>query len=90
MLKLRIRQLEEQLSGSHQKPSRLEVAPPQSAIETMSWQLGGSFHVYTETGAVEKSAPIARSIIHKTRFFGQSHWGTSGVFLVSRCSSPFS
>ncbi|KAJ3497748.1 hypothetical protein NLG97_g1670 [Lecanicillium saksenae] len=53
-----------------------------SSIETTSSQLGGVFHVQCETPIGNKGPVIARSMMHKTRMFGQSHWCVTGVLLI--------
>lgn len=83
-LKLRIQQLEEQLSKSELEPNQSSVSTPYSSVETASSQLGGTFHLHYERASLgQPKAGIARSITHKTRLFGSSHWATSGVPLVS-------
>ncbi|RHZ58376.1 fungal specific transcription factor domain-containing protein [Aspergillus thermomutatus] len=67
-LRTRIRELEEQLSrAAHAiQPS---ASTPDSNIETTSSRLSGIFHVHREVGQVK-----TRSVTHKRRLFGQSHW----------------
>ncbi|OIW27604.1 hypothetical protein CONLIGDRAFT_655445 [Coniochaeta ligniaria NRRL 30616] len=85
-LKLRIRQLEDQLSKSNLMPNHSSVSTPQSNVsnvETASSRLGGTFHLHYGSGSPGQPHPaIARSVTHKTRLFGLSHWATSGVPLV--------
>ena len=81
-LKLRIQQLEDQLSKSSLKPIQFPVSTPNSNIETTSSRLGGTFHIHCESGSFGEPQAIARSITHKTRLFGQSHWFVNGVLLV--------
>ncbi|KAF2184010.1 hypothetical protein K469DRAFT_784764 [Zopfia rhizophila CBS 207.26] len=81
-LKLRIQQLEDQLCRSTLRPTQSPVSTPNSNIETTSSRLGGTFHVSYESGASGQPQAIARSITHKTRLFGQSHWAVNGVFLI--------
>lgn len=81
-LKLRIRELEDQLSKSTLKPSNIPLSPPNMNIEMTSSYAGGTFHVLCETGSTGQPQAIPRSITHKTRLFGQSHWEVNGVLLV--------
>ena len=92
----RIRELESQLAGVSIKhpPAKsppVELAPsltdPFSTQTedtlTTSTRLGGTFHVHNESsecGAGREGIP--RSVTHKTRVFGQSHW-INGIVLVS-------
>ncbi|KAK0384093.1 hypothetical protein NLU13_8182 [Sarocladium strictum] len=82
-LKLRIQQLEEQLSKSDLETNRSTVSTPYSSVETASSRLGGTFHLHLERASLgQPTAGIARGVTHKTRLFGSSHWATSGVPLV--------
>ncbi|KAL3478537.1 hypothetical protein BJX99DRAFT_269206 [Aspergillus californicus] len=74
-LKLRIRQLEDQLG----KVPQLASEP---GIETTSSDLTGTFHLHYKSGASGQHGPIVSSVSAKTRLFGQSHWVVSGVQLI--------
>ncbi|KAK3381478.1 hypothetical protein B0H63DRAFT_475812 [Podospora didyma] len=67
----RIKQLEDQLSkvAPTSAPS-----PNPNGIETTTSRIGGIIHVHREQG-------ISRSISHKKRLFGQSHWINAVVSL---------
>lgn len=81
-LKLRIRDLEEQLSKLTSRPVNSSLETPNSNIQTLSSTIGGTFHVHCEGSSPSQQPVIARSVTHKTRFFGQSHWAVNGVLLV--------
>ncbi|KAH7123039.1 putative Zn(II)2Cys6 transcription factor [Dactylonectria macrodidyma] len=71
----RIRQLEEQLSKATIQPPQAP-APTEdsdSSFETASYRLAGTFHIHRSTLFGEAQV-FRRSIVHKTRMFGQSHW----------------
>jgi hypothetical protein len=76
-LKNRIRQLEEQLARA------TPVSTQSPALTSYSDLTGGTFHVHRESrfGAQATS----RSIMYKTRLFGQSHWSTGLFTLVGSC-----
>jgi hypothetical protein len=77
-LRNRIRELEEQLSkASH--ATQPSVSTPDSNIETTSSRLSGIFHIHREAGQLK-----TRSVTHKRRLFGQSHWCNT-VILVRNC-----
>lgn len=83
-LRLRIRQLEEQLSKKttpehYHSPTSITT----SNIQKLSTNLGGTFHVHCESSSSGQSQTIARSVAHKTRLFGQSHWAVNAILLVS-------
>lgn len=83
-LRLRIRQLEEQLSKKtsaehHHSPASTTT----SNIQKLSSGLGGTFHVHCESSSSGQPQNIARSVAHKTRLFGQSHWAVNAILLVS-------
>lgn len=64
-------------------PFATEATQKEDTVTT-STKLGGTFHVHNEssecgTGPV---GGIPRSVTHKTRVFGQSHW-INGIVLVS-------
>ncbi|KAI1388513.1 putative C6 transcription factor [Hypoxylon trugodes] len=71
----RIRQLEEQLSKATKTSSQSPASTTESNIETITSRIGGTFHIHHEDGFGQPQA-IPRSITHKTRLFGQSHWVT--------------
>lgn len=71
-MKSKIRQLEEQLNRATARP----VQPPasNSHIETSTSSIGGTFHVHRENRSLGQRQVISRSVTHKARTFGQSHW----------------
>ncbi|KFX94872.1 hypothetical protein O988_06103 [Pseudogymnoascus sp. VKM F-3808] len=91
----RIRELESKLARASitqtpvQRPP-VELAPAlldpfQTQKETMvttSTKLGGTFHVHNESSecGIGRDGGIPRSVTHKTRVFGQSHW-INGIVL---------
>lgn len=83
-LRLRIRELEDQLSRvSMESSSSSPHATISSSIETTTSKLGGVFHVQCDTPIDNGGPMIARSMMHKTRMFGQSHWCVTAVLLVN-------
>jgi hypothetical protein len=81
-LKLRIRDLEEQLSKLTSNPANTSPETPHSNIQTLNSTISGTFHVHCEGSSLGQQQSIARSVTHKTRLFGQSHWAVNGVLLV--------
>lgn len=89
-MKIRIRQLEDQLSrAASTTHSPAPAFNPQTEKEKTSSVLiessiGGTFQVQHESRLFGqgRAIPLARSILHKTRLFGLSHW-INGVVLVS-------
>lgn len=81
-LKLRIRDLEDQLSKLTSRPANPSPEPPHSNIQTLNSTLSGTFHVHCEGSSLGQQQAIARGVSHKTRLFGQSHWTVNGVLLV--------
>jgi hypothetical protein len=83
-LKLRVRQLEYQLSKANIIPIPSRASTPNSTItETTNSRLGGTFHVHCESTPSDQPQVIARSLTHKTRLLGQSHWEVNSVLLVN-------
>lgn len=82
-LRLRIQQLEEQLSKLNPPVQPSPASSTMSNIQELSLGLGGTFHVHCENGSLGQPQTIARSVAHKTRLFGQSHWAVSSMLLVS-------
>ncbi|KAI8960882.1 putative C6 transcription factor [Daldinia sp. FL1419] len=78
-LKNKIRQLEERLSHSN-RTSQSPAQGPGSNIEAISSRIGGTFYVHHED-PLSGPQGISRSVTHKSRMFGQSHWIT-GMSLV--------
>ncbi|KAI1210768.1 putative C6 transcription factor [Annulohypoxylon truncatum] len=77
-LRNRIRQLEEQLSKTNLTPSQ---PPADSNIEAINSRISGTFYIHHENNLTGQPRAISRSVTHKTRVFGQSHWIT-GFSLV--------
>lgn len=69
-LKNRVRQLEEQLAKVNRNSSHPPVRNSGPNIETITSRISGTFYVHSEGRA------ISRSVTHKSREFGQSHWVT--------------
>ncbi|XP_014554662.1 hypothetical protein COCVIDRAFT_17600 [Bipolaris victoriae FI3] len=81
-LKLRIRDLEDQLSKLTSRLANPSPEPPHSNIQTLNSTLSGTFHVHCEGSSLGQQQAIARGVSHKTRLFGQSHWTVNGVLLI--------
>ncbi|KAF3071175.1 hypothetical protein GL218_00223 [Daldinia childiae] len=79
-LKNKIKQLEERLSQSNET-SQSPIQTPGSNIEAISSRIGGTFYVHHEDPLAGQPQNISRSVTHKSRMFGQSHWIT-GMALV--------
>ena len=84
-VKSRIRQPEEQLSKATQKSTQSSVLTSNSNIQTTTSSIAGTFYVHHESRLLGQAQVISRSVTHKTRLFGQSHW-INGVALVSSCA----
>jgi hypothetical protein len=74
-LKSQIRKLEEQLSNA-------TSGHTQTPASTLNSSVGGTFYIHYESPATGQPHAIARSVTHKRRLFGQSHW-INGLVLVS-------
>lgn len=83
-MKIRIRELEEQLSKATQRSTQSPIPTSNSNLETTTSRLAGTFHVHHESRLVGQAQFISRSVMHKTRLFGQSHL-INGFALVSSC-----
>lgn len=79
-LKNKIKELEERLSQSN-GTSQSPIQTPGSNIEAISSRIGGTFYVHHEEPLAGQPQNISRSVTHKSRMFGQSHWIT-GMALV--------
>ncbi|KAI1091445.1 putative C6 transcription factor [Rostrohypoxylon terebratum] len=75
-LRSRIKQLEEQLSKTNLTSSRSPAPTPASNIEAINSRISGTFYIHHEDNLTGQREAIARSVTHKTRVFGQSHWIT--------------
>lgn len=84
----RIKELEEQLSRVTYNSRPSTQAPPSSptSYETVMSGLSGTFHVQVDDPLFGEAKASARSVAHKTRVFGQSHW-VNGVILVGKLRS---
>lgn len=88
LMQSRIRHLEQQLSKATSKPLHAATAatPAAADIETTSSKFAGTFHIHgsnTTSTLFGRSALMSRSISHKTRLLGQSHWMNGAVPIVS-------
>ncbi|KAF7556686.1 hypothetical protein G7Z17_g1240 [Cylindrodendrum hubeiense] len=91
-MRSRIRQLEDALAKSTIQsiyPSPLTPASS-SSVETATSRLAGTFHLHHST-MFGQARISSRSIMHKTRMFGQSHWinGISMYLDMFREIEPF-
>ncbi|KAK6392511.1 hypothetical protein LTR65_003642 [Meristemomyces frigidus] len=80
-LRHQIKQLEEQLSKATSIPTASPVPAATSTTETASSKLGAAFHFQHDSGSSGQAQVVTRSVMHKTRLFGQSHW-IHGITLV--------
>lgn len=91
LMRNRIKELEEQLSKATSSKStpQSQTSPLNSEIETATSQIGGTYYFH-----IDSPQGLTRSVTHKTRLFGQSHW-IVGMSLVGQSSlfpsslSPF-
>jgi hypothetical protein len=80
-MKTKIRELEHQLSKVTYKSAQSPVQMSDSTINTTESSMAGTFHIHTESSVFGQVQFISRSVFHKNRLFGQSHW-CNGVILV--------
>ncbi|OTB04516.1 hypothetical protein M426DRAFT_151853 [Hypoxylon sp. CI-4A] len=79
LLRDKIRQLEGQLAKAKQTPRSPDTSS--KSIETITSHLSGTFHIHHDDQQSGQHRVVSRSVTHKTRVFGQSHWVT-GFLLV--------
>jgi hypothetical protein len=91
-MKSRIRQLEEQLSKATQRPTQSSASVAQQKMGTTTLPIGGAICTYVDSQLFGGAQVITRSIIHKSRMFGQSHWINGVIGVVGSwnipCASP--
>ncbi|KAF2656356.1 hypothetical protein K491DRAFT_704075 [Lophiostoma macrostomum CBS 122681] len=84
-MRKRIQQLEDQLSRASLRTHHTHLPSldlrPDSKIESSTSTMGGTFYVRQESRMVGRSQAISRTVLHKTRLFGQSHWVNGLAFL---------
>ncbi|PYH45997.1 Zn(II)2Cys6 transcription factor [Aspergillus saccharolyticus JOP 1030-1] len=73
-LKDRVRQLEQRLAETAAKSAGEPPLAPIGEVVTAGSTLTGLFHLHNETIFPGQSRAITRSLMHKSRLFGQSHW----------------
>ena len=84
----RIANLENHLEGALKRPIRhvpsapSTVVTPVSSIETAESRIGGTFYIHHGDPALGQSPNMHRSITHKKRMYGQSHWMSLSVTMV--------
>lgn len=86
LMRSRIKHLEQQLyKATSKRVHTTTVMSPFSDIETTSSRFAGTFHVHGEIPSTifGRSALMSRSISHKTRLLGQSHWMNGAIPIVS-------
>jgi hypothetical protein len=86
-LRMKIKQLEDQLSRTNRKSSGLSPPSPSYNISTTTSCITGTFHVQEEVPADGHIPTNSRTIMHKTRVFGQSHWMNGMVLVRHRTQS---
>ena len=82
LLKFKVKQLEERLSKVGKSSVKSAAPSPNWDYRTTTSHIAGTFHVHREPPSEGQAATMSRTIIHKTRMFGQSHW-MYGVAQVS-------
>lgn len=55
---------------------------PVSSIEMAESRIGGTFYIHNGNPALGQSPVIHRSLTHKKRMYGQSHWMNMSVIMV--------
>lgn len=88
-LRIKIQQLEDQLSRANRKSTRLGAPSPSYNISTTTSQIAGTFHVQEEVPTDGRIPTISRTIMHKTRVFGQSHWMNGVAQVISSAISDW-
>lgn len=82
-MRIRIRQLEAQLYKASPGSTEKSYAKPDTSIETTETKLSDTFHIHRgDRDVLDQAALVSRSISHKTRLFGQSHWINSFILIV--------
>ena len=77
----RIKDLEDQLARITYASSAGVTKPSSSNIETLSTGLTGPFHIELEDRSCGVERASSKSVAHKTRVFGQSHWVNGAVIV---------
>lgn len=83
-LKNRIKELEVQLQQVKKSPAASQpwTANFTSNVEAGTTSIGGSFFIHHGNPALGQHPIVNRSISHKKRMFGQSHWMNYGIILL--------
>lgn len=87
-MRSRIMNLENQLENALKRAIRYEplcpsmAETPVSSIETAESRIGGTFYIHHGDPALGQSPNMHRSLTHKKRMYGQSHWMNLSVVLV--------
>lgn len=88
-LRIKIQQLEDQLLRANRRSAGLSVPSPNYNISTTTSHIAGTYHVQEEVPADGRIPTISRTIMHKTRVFGQSHWMNGVAQVRSRFKFAF-
>ncbi|KAF2439046.1 hypothetical protein P171DRAFT_370465 [Karstenula rhodostoma CBS 690.94] len=72
--------LRRMIRSAPQRPSTADT--PVSSIETAESRIGGTFYIHHGNPALGQSPNIHRSLTHKKRMYGQSHWMNMSVVMV--------
>ncbi|KAF2681793.1 hypothetical protein K458DRAFT_391743 [Lentithecium fluviatile CBS 122367] len=76
-------QLEQQLQRATSQPRSSCPAPsPAATIEASSTRIGGTFYIHRGNPVRGQHPGVNRSVTHKKRMFGQSHWMNYGIVLI--------
>lgn len=87
-MRSRIINLENQLESALKRsipsapPGLSKADTPVSSIETAETRIGGTFYIHHGDPALGQSPNMHRSLTHKKRMYGQSHWMNLSVVLV--------
>ncbi|KAJ5613195.1 hypothetical protein N7510_006389 [Penicillium lagena] len=82
-LRIKIHQLEDQLARANRKSAKLGARSPSYNISTTTSHIAGTFHVQEEVPIDGRIPTISRTIMHKSRVFGQSHWMNGAAQVIS-------
>lgn len=89
-MKARIAELEEKLSHSGSVAASVASVSPSSPAATHAVQtvtsLAGVIEVLEDNRSFGRAHTISRSIAHKNRLFGQSHWMNGFVVVRLQCA----
>ncbi|CAG8983716.1 hypothetical protein HYALB_00006285 [Hymenoscyphus albidus] len=82
-LKLKIQYLEDKLSEANLVSTPFQASTSNTNLtEVAKSRLGGTYYVHYDNALPGQPQSVARSLTHKTRLLGQSHWEVNGICLI--------